>query len=416
MPISVLTCRTLQFCNLSSTQVSSRINPAQLARTANAAFLRDALLRTRERTLGLLADYVAVLGEQCQVPRRAELNPPLWEICHVAWFQDWWLARNPDWALGVNCGHQAAKFPSRLPNADARLNSSTIAHDTRWEIGLPDLQGTKNYLSEVLADTLKLLDQADALCAQQPARADQYLYFFRLSVLHEQMHNEAAVFMAKLLNIPLSQHHAQRPGIEACGELFEIQVPAGQWTLGWHGEGFAFDNELPACSVEVPAFQIDSRPVSWHQYLQFAQVTQHPLPPFVELKNGRWVDCGYGKVVPLDMNSPACNLSWLDAQAYCGWAGRRLPSEAEWEYAAHTQAAMQWGQVWEWTSSTFLPFDGFEMHPYVDYSKPWFNDRKVLKGASWATSAEMVHPKYRNYFQPDRQDVLSGFRTCTADR
>ena len=393
-------------------QVNSRITPAQLARTANAAFLRDALLRTRKRTLGLLADYAADLGEECRVPRRPELNPPLWELCHVAWFQEWWLARNPQWALGVNCPHDAPKLPSRLPNADARLNSSTIAHDTRWEIGLPDLQGTKNYLADVLADTLNLLDRADALCSQQPDKADQYLYFFRLSVLHEQMHNEAAVFMAKLLNIPLTHHHAQRPDVQPCGELIQLQLPAGQWTLGWSGEGFAFDNELPACAVEVAEFEIDSRPVSWGQYLQFTQATSHPTPPFVDLKNGQWIECGYGKTSPLDMNAPACNLSWLDAQAYCEWAGRRLPSEAEWEYAAMTNPAMQWGQVWEWTANTFLPFDGFEMHPYVDYSQPWFNDRKVLKGASWATSPEMVHPKYRNYFQPDRLDVLSGFRTC----
>lgn len=110
--------------------MNSRTNPAQLARTSNAAFLRDALLRTRERTLGLLADYVAALGEECKVPRRPELNPPLWELCHVAWFQDWWLARNPDWALGVQCSHHAPKLESRLANADARLNSSTM-HTTR---------------------------------------------------------------------------------------------------------------------------------------------------------------------------------------------------------------------------------------------------------------------------------------------
>lgn len=392
--------------------VNSRTDPAQLARTSDAAFLRDALLRTRERTLGLLADYVAALGESCEVPRRAELNPPLWEICHVAWFQDWWLARNPDWAQGVQCKHDLPKLQSRLPNADARLNSSTIAHDTRWEIGLPDLKGTREYLASSLQATLKLLDQADALCCQQPDQADQYLYFFRLSVLHEQMHNEAAVFMAKLLNIPLSQHHARRASVQPCGELHQLEVPANRWTLGWQGAGFAFDNEVPACPVQVNAFEIDSRPVSWAQYLEFMQATQHPAPPFIALRNGQWLDLAYGQEKPLDSHAPAENISWLSAQAYCEWAGRRLPTEAEWECAVHTQAAMQWGHVWEWTADTFLPFKGFEMHPYVDYSKPWFHDRKVLKGASWATSPEMVHPKYRNYFQPDRQDVLSGFRTC----
>ena len=397
---------------MATASVNSPINPAQLARTSNAAFLRDALRRTRERTLGLLADYVAALGEGCKIPCRPGLNPPLWELCHVAWFQDWWLARNPQWQLGVHCNPDAPKFSSRLPNADARLNSSTIAHDTRWEIGLPDLQGTRDYLAASLHDTLLLLDQAAALCANDPSKTDQCLYFFRLSVFHEQMHNEAAVFMAKQLSVPLSPQHARRPGVQTVGELMQLQLPASQWTIGWQGEGFAFDNELPPVTVQIEAFEMDSRPVSWAQYLNFVSETAYATPPFISFKNGQWIDLGFAQESPLNLNSSAENISCLDAQAYCKWAQRRLPTETEWEYAAHTHQAMRWGQVWEWTASTFLPFDGFEMHPYVDYSKPWFHDRKVLKGASWATSPEMVHPKYRNYFQPDRQDVLSGFRTC----
>ncbi|MCZ8016380.1 MAG: selenoneine synthase SenA [Limnobacter sp.] len=387
-------------------------SPAQLARTAGAAFLREALLRTRERTLGLLADYVATLGADCHVPCRPGLNPPLWELCHVAWFQDWWLARNPDWALGLACNPDHPRTESRLPNADARLNSSTIAHDTRWEIGLPDLQGTRNYLQSALDETLKLLEKADELCREHPEKSDQFLYFFRLSLLHEQMHNEAAVFMAKLLNIPLSPQYARRAGAQVSKSNVQLEIPASKWVLGWQTSGFAFDNELPAHTVQIGAFQIDSQPVSWAQYLQFIQATGHTAPPFIAFEQGLWMNVAFGQKRPLNLHAPAENLSWFDAQAYCQWAGRRLPTEAEWEYAAHTQPDMTWGQVWEWTADTFLPFAGFKMHPYVDYSQPWFHDRKVLKGASWATAPEMVHPKYRNYFQPERQDVLSGFRTC----
>lgn len=387
-------------------------NPAQLARTAGAAFLREALLRTRERTSGLLSSYVAALGENCSVPCRAELNPPLWELCHVAWFQDWWLARNPQWNSGVACDPAHPRTESRLPNADARLDSSAIAHDTRWEIGLPDLHGTRSYLQAALNDTLTLLEKADEFCRKQPEKSDQFLYFFRLSLLHEQMHNEAAVFMAKLLGIPLLPQHARRAGTQVYKASVHLRVPASEWMLGWQGSGFAFDNELPAHTIQIGDFEIDSQPVAWAQYLEFAKATKYALPPFVAFENGVWMNTGFGQPRPLNLHAAAENISWFDAQAYCQWAGRRLPTEAEWEYAAYTQPDLHWGQVWEWTADTFLPFEGFEAHPYVDYSKPWFHDRKVLKGASWATSPEMVHPKYRNYFQPNRHDVLSGFRTC----
>ena len=400
-------------------------NPAELARTAGADFLHEALLRTRARTLGLLGDYVAALGAECKVPCLPELNPPLWEICHVAWFQDWWLARNPQWQEGARCNPDHPKLPSRLLDADERLNSSTIAHDRRWDIGLPDLQGTQNYLAHSLKDSLAMLDTAKTGCQEQPERRDALLYFFRLSLLHEQMHNEAAVFMAKQLNIPLSPEFAKRPLLlpampdhpqhlaKADSAIQSLQLPAVRWVLGWQGDGFAFDNELPPQPVELSAFEIDSQPVSWANYLEFVAQTGHPLPPFVCCQSGQWFDLSFAQQKQLDMSQPASNVSWHDAQAYCQWAGRRLPTEAEWEYAAHTAPGFQWGHVWEWTSSTFLPFSGFEMHPYVDYSQPWFHDRKVLKGASWATSAEMMHLKYRNYFQPERVDVFSGFRTCT---
>jgi EgtB-related family protein len=113
----------------------------------------------------------------------------------------------------------------------------------------------------------------------------------------------------------------------------------------------------------------------------------------------------------LDPDAPALHLSGHEAQAWCRWADRRLPSEHEWSLAAR-DARFAWGQVWEWTASPFAPFHGFEPHPYRDYSQPWFDGRPVLKGGSFATAPFMKDPRYRNFFLPGRNDVFAGFRSC----
>jgi EgtB-related family protein len=110
----------------------------------------------------------------------------------------------------------------------------------------------------------------------------------------------------------------------------------------------------------------------------------------------------------------ACHLTAFEAEAWCRWAGRRLPTEAEWELAAQRAKGFAWGEVWEWTSSPFAPYPGFVAHPYVDYSRPWFDGRPVLKGACPATVPRMRHPKYRNYFTHERNDIMSGFRSVVG--
>ena len=117
-------------------------------------------------------------------------------------------------------------------------------------------------------------------------------------------------------------------------------------------------------------------------------------------------------------NQPAMHMSWYEADAWCRWAGRRLPFEVEWEVAAHTASkrGFLWGNVWEWTGTTFRGYSneikGFESDPYLDYSQPWFGTHKVLRGASFATRARMKNPKYRNFYLPERDDMFCGFRSC----
>jgi EgtB-related family protein len=127
----------------------------------------------------------------------------------------------------------------------------------------------------------------------------------------------------------------------------------------------------------------------------------------------RWETWNYGRWTPLNPCEAAQHLSAHEARAWCAWAGRRLPSEFEWERAraAHPEA-FRWGDVWEWTASPHRPFPGFVAHPYRDYAAPWFDDRPVLKGASHLTQPRMHHPRYRNFFTADRNDLAAGFRTC----
>lgn len=366
---------------------------AQALRSGGKAPVREALLHARQRTLALADAYVLALDAAVmRVPYLAELNPPLWEWGHVAWFQEFWVARNRQRPLGVKCNPAHRRLPSLLQQADGLYDSSQVEHRTRWSLPLPDLQATHRYLDATLEQTLLLLEQL-------PADAnDDELYFFRLVALHEAMHAEAAISMGRLLGVPLPALEPAMAGPRS--PLTRIALPEQHFKLGSPVEDFAFDNELLDHHVELRAFEIDSQPVSWARFM-----------PFVR-SGGCEMRAGWAEAAAGDPQAPAMHVSATEAEAWCRWAGRRLPTEAEWECAAIQAQGFIWGEVWEWTASTFEPYLGFAPHPYADYSQPWFGDRRVLRGACRATSPWLAHPRYRNFFEPQRSDIFAGFRSC----
>jgi len=382
------------------------LTPAAIgARRGGPAALAEALARSRADTLATFAAYERALPG-LSVPLRAEINPPLWELGHIGWFQEFWVGRNPQRTLGSRADPDAPRLAPLRAGADALYNSSEVPHDSRWQLPLPGADATRNDLARQLAQTLALLREA--------GEGDDALYFFRLALLHEDMHHEAALYMARGLGVPITDPRWRQQALPSPPAPLDFGVST--WRLGSRaGEGFAFDNELPGLEVTVPPFSIDAQAVRWAEYLPFVEATGADAPRHLRRQSGTWQSWLNSEWQPLDLALAACHLTRQQAKAWCRWAGRRLPSEAEWELAACTRPeAFRWGDAWEWTASPFAPFPGFEVHPYRDYSAPWFDGRPVLRGASHCTQPRMRHPRYRNFFPAGRSDVPAGFRSCAA--
>ncbi|MBX3607676.1 MAG: SUMF1/EgtB/PvdO family nonheme iron enzyme [Piscinibacter sp.] len=377
----------------------------EAARRADARWLAQALQSSRADTLATFAAYEAALPGLA-VPRRETLNPPLWELGHIGWFQEYWIARNPERARGAAADPEVPRRAGLRPDADALYDSGKVAHATRWALPLPDARATRADLQAQLETTLALLEHA--------GEDDAALYFFRLALLHEDMHHEAALYMARALGVPVVDPRWQASPLPAPGH--ELAFDPAAWTLGADGPGFVFDNERAAHRVDLPATRIDRQVLRWAEYLPFVQAGGYGRPHWWSAAGWEWL-AGNAPAASrwdgLDPAGPACHLSAFEAEAWCRWAGRRLPSEAEWERAAlERPAEFAWGQVWEWTASSFAPYPGFAPHPYRDYSAPWFGSRRVLRGASHLTQPRLHHPRYRNFFPPHRHDIAAGFRSC----
>ena len=395
-------------------------------RHASPEQLANCLQDARNYTLALFECFLAAgLDAPDKVPVLEIINPPLWELGHIGWFQEYWLARNVQRQRGASSDPTAPRLASIAPNADRWYDSSNVPHDTRWGLDLPDLQQTKQFLADTMDLTLELLAAAD--------ETDNALYFFRLALFHEDMHGEAFSYMAQTLQLSLANARGLLPEIATQAPREPLLFPASHVDLGSTPGGFVFDNEKWAHDVSVPEFEIDAQPVTWAQYGEFVEDGGYDDPRWWSAEGWAWVQREgrrvprhvdqmrqgvlqqrYGQLMRVPLAQPVMHVSWYEADAWCRWAGRRLPTEVEWEAAALAGASrgFRWGDVWEWTASAFRPYPGFSADPYVDYSQPWFGTHKILRGAAFVTRGRMRHAKYRNFFLPTRDDVFSGFRSC----
>jgi gamma-glutamyl hercynylcysteine S-oxide synthase len=434
-----------------------------------ASWVRDA----RQRSIDLVTD---LSDEQLLGPQLAIINPFLWEIGHVTWFQEKWALRH------------AGGEPPILAEGDALYDSAAIPHDTRWDLPLPSREETLAYMRAVRDRVLKRVTSGKL--------AEQDRYFILLSVFHEDMHTEAFTYTRQTLAFPPPRFstdgapptESSTAGIASeAGPLpGDAEIPGGRFLLGAHpGEPFVFDNEKWAHAVEVRPFAIARAAVTQAEFAAFvedhgykrhelwsdagrrwreSERAEHPVY-WKRESSGRWQRRDFNRWVPLEPHRPVLHVNWWEAQAYCRWASRRLPSEAEWEVAAAAEPAaggqalserkrrypwgddpptaeranLSWltmgavdvnaraagdsafgcrqmiGNVWEWTSSDFRPYPGFVVDPYKEYSEPWFGTHKVLRGGAWATQARLLRNTWRNFYQPHRRDVWAGFRTCRLE-
>lgn len=434
----------------------------QLTAAVAAEMLQDA----RRRTLALAEDLT---DAQLQVPQLPIVNPPIWELGHVGWFQENWLLR-----------HYGGAPPVR-PDGDALWDSSNVAHDTRWGLPLPSRQDTLAYLETVLARVLAALPGGEL--------PPQHAYFCWLTTMHEDMHGEAFTYTRQTLGYPAPPTAAPTAAADfnAWGRIpaprGDAELPGGEWLLGAEPEapGFVFDNEQWAHPVRVARFAISRMAVTQGEFAAFAgdrgyarqelwtpegwawrQAARAEHPVYWARGGGGvegWQRREFDRWLPLEAGLPVLHVNAHEAEAYCRWAHRRLPTEAEWEMAAAQTPAngkQRWpwgdetptatrarlegtllgcapamahpdgdsargcrqmiGNVWEWTASPFRPYPGFAPGPYQDYSQPWFTpEHRVLRGGCWATRARLIRNTWRNFYPTHRRDVFAGFRTCAAE-
>ena len=425
------------------------------------AELLDELDNTNRRTLEL---FDSLDEKQLEVPYEPGVNPPVWELGHAAFFYEYFVLRALD------------DTRPRMPGYDEIWDSFEIRHRDRWEKGVvPDKQTTLDYYHGII-------DSVRNRIADKPLEPDEH-YLYKYAVFHQNMHLESLIWCRQTLGYPAppsaesftsdtddSQATSEKAGDARVAEgIHRIGIPADSENFAT--SHFAFDNEKPGCEARLEAFSISKTLVSNREFLEFVEGGGYEKPGAWSFGGRRWLEtnerlhpCYWRKTADgswqerffddwrdLNLAAPVMHVSFWEAEAFCRWAGRRLPTEFEWEAAARSEEGhlYPWGDsldpsrtdmdgvalgrrsvhalprgaarngclqmlgtAWEWTSSQFLPFDGFKVDMYPYMSTLQFGDHKTTRGGSCATSSCLIRNTYRQAYFPDRQDVFTGFRTC----
>ncbi|MGI9019823.1 MAG: SUMF1/EgtB/PvdO family nonheme iron enzyme [Solirubrobacterales bacterium] len=390
--------------------------------------IADRLAEARERTLLLIEP---LSDEQLNRVYTPVLSPLSWDLGHIANFEELWLVQ---------------RIGGRDPmDGDLGRLYDAIENPRAGRNELPILRGERlrAYMQEVRARTLEVLEGIDLDDPSDPLLEGALIYEMLLA--HEHQHGET---MLQLLQMVESYEPAERDTSPACEPAPDgpamVRVEAGAHTVGAAGEGFAYDNERPRHRVELDAFEIDRTPVSSGAFAQFLVETDGEPPKYWERDGeGGWVRIAMGAAEEVDPALPVVHVDWHQADAFARWAGKRLPTELEWEAAAAgadreranldqlsfgcapagayadapaaSGAVQMLGDVWEWTASEFEAYPGFEAFPYPEYSEVFFGEGyKVLRGGAWATRRDVIRTSFRNWDLASRSQIFSGFR-CARD-
>lgn len=447
------------------------ITTQSTAPAAKATGARDEALRAglaaelaeaRSRTIELVAH---LSDDDLHRQHDPLMSPVLWDLGHIAAFEDLWLTRNLSGQVEF----------SEMPGL---YNPFEHPRRVRGTLALPSLSEARETMNEIRARALARLGDADFRAGPQLLREG---YVYRMVLQHEYQHGETI-----LQTLQLKQGAPYRPpqrwplppGRDLGGAADMVLFPGGSVELGTDDRSAAYDNERPRHVVDLAPFWIDVTPVTNGQYLDFVEAGGYQRRELWTDEGWRWLsEAGVSApkhwtkeadgwttrtmdlVRPVDPARPVCHVCYHEADAYARFVGRRLPTEAEWEGAASWNPATSarqrysWGDqpwtpelanldqlafdtapvgaypdnvspigcygmmgdVWEWTSTDFHGYPGFEAFPYQEYSEAFFgSEYKVLRGGSWATRPGAVRATFRNWDYPVRRQIFSGFR-CARD-